>query len=107
MEQPNDFAEPCRDPGCAQTGRHFHWVEPGHALASCLFDIQCGNLPREADLAAIPANWRRLVMSVERRTHCQHCEGQRRTPRVMANTTSAADLTDLADIDQPAMSNWA
>ena len=55
---------------CDRAGYHRHWVDPGHALAACLFDIVHGDPPKEADLSALPPGWRRLVRSVHKR--CEH-----------------------------------
>lgn len=69
-DPPPGIAQPCSDPVCNRAGHHYHWLEPGHALAACLFDICHGDPPNPADLAALPPSWRRLVKSVHRR-----CEG--------------------------------
>ncbi|GAA5004548.1 hypothetical protein GCM10023317_38700 [Actinopolymorpha pittospori] len=67
---PQSNGQMCSDPACEGAGYHRHWVDPGHALAACLFDIVHGGPPSEADLAALPPGWRRLVRSVQKR--CEH-----------------------------------
>ncbi|GAA4997292.1 hypothetical protein GCM10023317_27450 [Actinopolymorpha pittospori] len=68
----------CNDPACQRAGYHRHWVEPGHALAACLFDITHDGPPNEADLSALPPGWRQLVRLVQKR-----CEASsHRTPDV-------------------------
>lgn len=67
---PSGNGQVCGDAACNRAGYHRHWVDPGHALAACLFDIIHGGPPNEADLSALPPGWRRLVRSVQKR-----CEG--------------------------------
>ncbi|MGW5366572.1 hypothetical protein [Actinopolymorpha pittospori] len=52
---------------CELVGYHRHWIDPGHALAACLFDIVHGGSPKEADLSSLPPGWRRLVRSIQKR----------------------------------------
>lgn len=77
MSPPPEFAELCTTPGCPEPGKHRHWTDPAHALASCLTDIEAGNQLRRGDLDILPEHWRWLVTSVEKRTHCQHCDSCR------------------------------